>query len=203
MKNKILKKAFPFLIAAIILQLGTIAFILMRSSSIKNEAEKANRVASFKCEMRDPSHPFKGRYVRLNLTESLKNFDELDIQSREVNDIKRSTPIVFCLLKMNSDGSYRITGLRAEEPDDSNLFVRARMLYTGGSVSLEFPFREYYMQENYAREVDSLGSAFYQLDPRIEVYIDRHGNCIQKALYVNGKQTIEDYIKSLLSQRQL
>lgn len=203
MKNKILKKAFPFLIAAIILQLGTIAFILMRSSSIKNEAEKANRIASFKCEMRDPSHPFKGRYVRLNLTESLKDFDELDIQSREVNDIKRSTPIVFCLLKMDSDGSYRITGLRAEEPDDSNLFVRARMLYNFDSVSLEFPFTEYYMQENYAREVDSLGSAFYQLDPRIEVYIDRHGNCIQKALYVNGKQTIEDYIKSLLSQRQL
>lgn len=203
MKNNVLKKIFPFFIIAIIVQLGVIAFILCRSSSIKREAEKSNRIASFKCEMRDPYNPFKGRYVELTLSETSKEFSELDIQSNEVRYIQRNTPIVFCILKKDADGSFRITGLRAEEPDASHLFVRARMHYWGDMVSLEFPFNEYYMQENYAREVDSLGSAFYDLEPRIEVYIDNHGNCIQKALYVNGSETIEDYIKSLLSQRQL
>ncbi len=203
MKNTILKKIFPFFIAAVILQLGALAFILFRSNSIKNDAEKSNRIARFKCEMRDPYNPFKGRYVQLYLGESSKAFSDLDIQSNEVRYIQRNTPIVFCILKKDADGSFRITGLRAEEPDDSHLFVRARMHYWGDMVSLEFPFIEYYMQENYAREVDSLGSAFYDLEPQIEVYIDRHGNCIQKALYVNGSETIEDYIKSLLSQRQI
>ena len=118
-----------------------------------------------------------------------------------MRNIQRNTPIVFCLLKRNSDGSFRITGLRSEEPDDSYLFVRARMERWGDRVSLEFPFTEYYMQENYAREVDSLGPIFYQLEPRIEVYIDSHGNCIQKALYVNGDEKIEDYIKKLLPRR--
>ena len=198
MKNNIVKKIFPFFIAAIIIQLGAIAFILFRSSTIKNDAEKSNRIARFKCEMRDPYNPFKGRYVQLNLGESFIDFDDLDIQSNEVRYIQRNTPIVFCLLKKSADGSFRITGLRAEEPDDSYLFVRARMDYWGNSASLEFPFTEYYMQENYARKVDSLGSAFFDLDPQIEVYIDSHGNCIQKALLVNGNQTIEDYIKSLL-----
>ena len=203
MKNNVLKKIFPFFIIAVIVQLGVIAFILCRSSSIKREAEKSNRIASFKCEMRDPYNPFKGRYVELTLSETDKEFSELDIQSNEVRYIQRNTPIVFCILKKDADGSFRITGLRAEEPDDSHLFVRARMHYWGDMVLLEFPFIEYYMQENYAREVDSLGSAFYDLEPRIEVYIDNHGNCIQKALYVNGSETIEDYIKSLLPQRQL
>ena len=204
MKNNFLRKTIPFFIIAVIIQLGVIAFMLLRSSSIKREAEKTNRIASFKCEMRDPYNPFKGRYVELTLAETSKSFSELDIQSREVDEITRPTPIVFCLLKKDSGGTFRISGLRAEEPDSDTLFVRARMKWHyGDSVSLYFPFNEYYMQENYAREVDSLGAAFYQLEPRIEVYIDSHGNCIQKALYVNGNQTIEDYIKSLLSQRAL
>ncbi|MBO4320737.1 MAG: GDYXXLXY domain-containing protein [Treponema sp.] len=203
MKNNFLKKLLPFFIAAVILQLGAVFFIVFRSSAIKNDAEKSNRIARFKCEMRDPYNPFKGRYVQLNLGESSKDFSDFDVQSNEVKFIQRNTPIVFCLLKKDTDGAYRITGLRSEEPDDSSLFVRARMRYWGERVSLEFPFTEYYMQENYAREVDSLGSAFYDLDPQIEVYIDSHGNCIQKELYVNGNQTIEDYIKSLLSLRKI
>ncbi|MBP5442613.1 MAG: GDYXXLXY domain-containing protein [Treponema sp.] len=204
MKNNVLKKIFLFFIIAVIVQLGVIAFILCRSSSIKREAEKSNRIASFKCEMRDPYNPFKGRYVELTLSETDKEFSELDIQSREVKEITRPTPVVFCLLKKDVSGNFRISGLRANEPDEDTLFVRARMKwFYGDSVTLSFPFNEYYMQENYAREVDSLGSSFYDLEPRIEVYIDNHGNCIQKALYVNGNQAIEDYIKSLLPQRQL
>jgi len=203
-KNDFARKIFPFFIIAVIVQLGVIAFILCRSSAIKNEAEKSNRIASFKCEMRDPYNPFKGRYVELTLSETSKEFSDLDIQSLEVKEIKRSTPIVFCLLKKDAGGNFRISGLRANEPDADTLFVRARMKwFYGDSVTLSFPFNEYYMQENYAREVDSLGSAFYELEPRIEVYIDSHGNCIQKALYVKGDQRIEDYIGQLLTIKNL
>ena len=200
MKNKFLKKTFSLFAIAILFQVGAVILILFRSSAIKNTSEKSGRTASFKCEMRDPYNPFKGRYVRLTLSESTKDFSELDSQSLEVKEIGRGTPVVFCLLKKNSDGLCTISGLRANEPDASMLFVRARLIYANSRVSLEFPFSEYYMQENYARKVDSLGSSFYELNPQIEVYIDPHGNCIQKDLKIRGGMRIEDYIKSILQR---
>lgn len=198
MKKKILNKIAVFFAVTVFFQIGVIVFILLRTGSIRSDAEKSGRVASFKCEMRDPYNPFKGRYVRLNLSESAKDFSELDSQSLEVKDSARKKPVVFCLLEKAGQGDFHITGLRLTEPEDSSFFVRARMIYCGYNVQLDFPFDEYYMQENYARKVDSLGSAFYDQDPHIEVYIDSHGNCIQKSLTVNGNVRIEDYIASIL-----
>ena len=197
MQKKILSKIAVFFAVTVFFQIGVIVFVLLRTGSIRKEAEKSGRVASFKCEMRDPYNPFKGRYVQLSLSESTKNFSELDVESLVVKDLRKKTPVVFCLLKKDTYGDFRVTGLRLTEPDDSKLFVRARMYGYGNTVNLAFPFDEYYMQENYARKVDSLGSEFYKQNPHIEVYIDKHGNCIQKALTVNGNVRLEDYIEKL------
>ena len=61
---------------------------------------------------------------------------------------------------------------------------------------------DYYMQENYAREVDKINwQDFNNLKPVLELYVDKKGRAIQKALLVhNGNQeiTIEEYIRGRL-----
>ncbi len=61
---------------------------------------------------------------------------------------------------------------------------------------------DYYMQENYAREVDKINwQDFNGLNPVLELYVDKKGRAIQKALLVhNGNQEIqiEEYIRGRL-----
>lgn len=61
---------------------------------------------------------------------------------------------------------------------------------------------DYYMQENYAREVDKINwQDFNGLNPVLELYVDKKGRAIQKALLVhNGSQEIpiEEYIRERL-----
>ncbi len=70
---------------------------------------------------------------------------------------------------------------------------------------------EYYMQENYADAVDQMKwKDFNALNPVLEIYVDKKGNCIQKALYVTPSDSdgnplqeipIEKYIKEELLQK--
>ena len=61
---------------------------------------------------------------------------------------------------------------------------------------------DYYMQENYAREVDKINwQDFNNLKPVLELYVDKKGRAIQKALLVSsGSQEIpiEEYIRGRL-----
>jgi len=61
---------------------------------------------------------------------------------------------------------------------------------------------DYYMQENYAREVDKINwQDFNGLNPVLELYVDKKGRAIQKALLVSsGSQEIpiEEYIRGRL-----
>ena len=61
---------------------------------------------------------------------------------------------------------------------------------------------DYYMQENYAREVDKINwQDFNNLKPVLELYVDKKGRAIQKALLVfDGAKEIpiEEYIRARL-----
>ena len=61
---------------------------------------------------------------------------------------------------------------------------------------------DYYMQENYAREVDKINwQDFNNLKPVLELYVDKKGRAIQKALLVfDGSKEIpiEEYIRARL-----
>ncbi|MBO7136394.1 MAG: hypothetical protein J6V73_07195 [Spirochaetaceae bacterium] len=61
---------------------------------------------------------------------------------------------------------------------------------------------DYYMQENYAREVDKINwQDFNNLKPVLELYVDKKGRAIQKALLVfDGTKEIpiEEYIRARL-----
>ena len=61
---------------------------------------------------------------------------------------------------------------------------------------------DYYMQENYAREVDKIKwQDFNNLKPGLELYVDKKGRAIQKALLVfDGAKEIpiEEYIRARL-----
>ena len=61
---------------------------------------------------------------------------------------------------------------------------------------------DYYMQENYAREVDKINwQDFNNLKPVLELYVDKKGRAIQKALLVfDGTKeiSIEEYIRARL-----
>jgi len=61
---------------------------------------------------------------------------------------------------------------------------------------------DYYMQENYAREVDKISwRDFNELNPVLELYVGEDGKGIQKALYVNDNVEIEDFIKNKLEEQ--
>lgn len=141
------------LIAVVILfQLVVVASMFMKAWRIKHYAVKNNTIVRISCTAYDPFNPFKGRYVRLTLSQ---------------NDL---------------------------ESEGKKLGIDLQKLSKNCS--------DYYMQENYANFIDKISSKnLNDLNPVLEVYVDKKGGAIQKALLVqeNNKEIpIEEYIRLVL-----
>lgn len=62
-------KKIIFTIAAIVFQITVLTYFTKYSLMIKKSAEQNGKIVSLKCQAYDPYDPFKGRYLRVRITE--------------------------------------------------------------------------------------------------------------------------------------
>jgi len=209
------RKTCVLLAAACALQLFVAAGVCTSALRIRRDAVRAGRVIVLECTAYDPYHPFKGRYIRLDFPAATVEAAALDSRSTdefpEVRGTEMGSPL-YCCMECGADGLWHITGVRRNafpQPgrgEGGAVCVKAkarlRLRLASGGVAVNFPFAEYYLQENFARHVDSLrADEFNALRPQLSVYVDRRGNCVQQGLtvaYGGSRISIEDYCKTAL-----
>lgn len=84
MKTRIVCFVFTFL-----LELSVLTGIITYCNRIKHSAEKNGTIVVLECTAYDPYHPFKGRYVKLNIVDKespyAKTHDEYYLNERYAN----------------------------------------------------------------------------------------------------------------------
>ncbi|MBO4532337.1 MAG: GDYXXLXY domain-containing protein [Treponema sp.] len=211
MKNKISRTII--FAAALAFQLCIFIFYLAIPALIKADAQKNNRIYAFECEPLDPYNFMKGRYLSLSITQSRITVGELDSQTfidfdRDPQSYSVQLPEkkdLYLLLSQSQSGVWKVTGIRSKKPQSGD-FIRAKLRYKihikasspDTRLLFDFPFDEYYMQENFAKYVDSMPD-FFDRSPRLQIYASSTGRVIQKGLYVlddnNTYIAIEDFVK--------
>lgn len=209
-----LKGRLLFLTAATALQLAVLVSAVTYTARVKTCAVKENRIVSFRCAARDPFNAFKGRYLALRLTGGddapLMELDARSFVEFPPDTVERRT--VYCCAEECGDGLHKITALRQTLPRDGKLYLKGRLLYAGraheeAAPVIDFPFTEYYMQEEYAHFIEALPAHdFSALKPALTLFVDKGGRCIQNALTVasgDGERIkIEEYCKQELRKKQ-
>lgn len=210
------KRRLVLLAAACVLQLAVLAGVCSSALRTRRDALRAGRIITLECAAYDPYHPFKGRYVRLSFPAGTVEADSLDVATGAAfaeDEAGSAGNVLYCCMECGADGLWRVTGLRRDafaQPvpgEGGAVCVRARARYwpgeLQGQVLLRFPFDEYYLQENYARYVDTLrAEEFNGLRPRLSLYVDRKGRCVQQGLSVESdgqRIPIETYCRRALA----
>lgn len=200
MKNK-------FFLPAIVFQLGVFVFISVFSVSTKKSAEKNGAILKLECNSYDPVHPLKGHYLDLNLAEGtvqVENLDQKTLEDFPSKSRRWSKRNCYVLFKEGEDGLHRVYGLRKNPPAEDVLFVKAKVLLSKynelkemKSVSLEYNFNQYYLQQDYGEFIDSLSfKELQEASQVLEVYLSRKGYALQKdltAIKDGNRVSIEEF----------
>jgi uncharacterized membrane-anchored protein len=140
----------------------------------------------FRCAPVDPVDFFRGRYVELA-------FDEQQHKGPDENGLVRGQT-VYARLETGEDGFARIVGL-VSSPPESGPFVRCRVRWAGrdGVVTLELPFRRYYMEETKAPNAEELYRERVAEGPG-EAWVETRildGYAVLVELFIDGKPVHE------------
>ena len=206
---------FACLVGAVLVQLAVALSLVSYTARVRQDAQKHGRIVSLACRASDPFNPFKGRYVRLSfcIADGFPIAEEAGTAAmvRENQGRLRNLP-AYCRLEAESDAAdavWKVTAFRSSLPaDDGKVYLRAKVSYSGYSESLQpsFNFREYYLQEDYARYVDRIHwDDFNALEPILSLYVDGKGRCVQKGLSVcdGGERiSIEEYCRRKIKEQR-
>jgi len=201
MKLKISNK--NIFIITVCFQFIVFSAILTKNILIKLNAENNNRVYTFDCTFYDPYDLLKGRYIQLNIKQEVCNKANLDMESFTEGKVDKllKNEIVYVLLKPDENGFWNICGVRQTKPKNQD-FIKAKFFYSNDEkYHFCFMCDEYYMQENFAKYVDTLrGNDLLSI--KLEIYSDMNGNVLQKQMYLaeNNKYVpVEEYVKQKVS----
>jgi uncharacterized membrane-anchored protein len=155
----------------------------------------------FKVEPRDPTDPFKGRYVVL--TFPISSGQTIDLENPEViSGLSRKTD-AYALIAKDSDGFARIRDIMKDVPENQN-FIKIKNNYSyKEKYHIKLPFDRYYAEESKAPEIESLlwnrardeNRVFYA-DVRI-----KNGYGVIAELYVEGTPILEYLNRDLGSEQ--
>lgn len=159
---------------------------------------RTGKELKFKVEPIDPYHPFKGRYVSVNIGNT-----EIPVSEDEKY---YGGQTVYGVIETDSRGFSSISGIAATPPEGKDYFkTKVSYIYGDGGerkVQIKPPFDRYYMEENLAplaereynkRTMDEAG--------RENVYVTvklLKGSVVLERLYIEGI-TVEEYIKKGLN----
>lgn len=145
----------------------------------------------FKAAPIDPSDPFRGKYIVLN-------FEETTVPVPEGSEWTYNS-VVYLTLTKDSSGYASILTVHQEEPNGINNYIQAKALYyktSDNTLSIEYPFNRYYMEESKAQDAEDLYRNFSADSTQVTyalVYV-KNGETVLKDVMVNDK-SIKDLVK--------
>jgi len=159
--------------------------------NLTNKGNQKGRTVFVKCTMYDPYHPFKGRYLQLNIDYSRIYFKDYPYLKK----IKESLTSGFSRLYLTLNDKYEIVKVSDKPPAGNELFIKGKYDYsTEEYLQIKFLFDKYYMQEDLAPKAESFLRQNNAPDIKIELSVDKEGNSKIINLLANGKR-IEEAIQ--------
>ncbi|MGM0502914.1 MAG: GDYXXLXY domain-containing protein [Bacillota bacterium] len=175
-----------FIVLAVIQLVVPAVMIAKRELTLKN-----GQVFKFATTPIDPYDAFRGRYVRLNFTESEVPLpSDLDIERRQW---------IYAQLKKDENGFAEIDNL-TKTPPKQKPYIKVKVLYINrreDKVMLDLPFDRYYLEE----EVAKVAEEYYQQLTRKQQLASyatvrvNDGFAVLEELYLDG-QPILEYLKN-------
>ena len=177
------------------------------AKKVVKEAEAEDRIVYLECRPYDPYDPFKGRYIRLSFAvDSVKisDMETLKDVSRDIIE-KNKFKDVYCILK-KKENFHIIKDVVLSKPKNDVLFMKAGIDYFysyNDDLRLKFGFDQYYLQEEFALEVDKMSNLEFQdLSPYIVIALDKNGNAVIKSMKVKNDVDIEDYLIDIINSKK-
>jgi uncharacterized membrane-anchored protein len=169
-----------FLLSAASQMFLSVSSVISRENVLSN-----GTVHKFRTVPVDPYDPFRGKYVALDIENSLRIADSKRYSKGEK---------VFVTITRDSEGYSSFS-----EVVDMQLvgddFIRMKIDYIyDDEIRFEIPFDRYYIDEDYAEEAEK---EYWKADEDNFAYIEvriRNGHAVLDELYLNGIPVI-DYLK--------
>jgi len=188
-------------------QLSILITMIGNAKKVVKEAEAEDRIVYLECRPYDPYDPFKGRYIRLSFAvDSVKisDMETLKDVSRDIIE-KNKFKDVYCILK-KKENFHIIKDVVLSKPKNDVLFMKAGIDYFysyNDDLRLKFGFDQYYLQEEFALEVDKMSNLEFQdLSPYIVIALDKNGNAVIKSMKVKNDVDIEDYLIDIINSKK-
>ena len=195
-----------------IFQIFTLFSMIVKANKINAIAESEGRIVYLECRAYDPYDPFKGRYIQLSFNEELIEIEKTSLDNSSDKDFfeRNRYNDVYCILE-KGDKYHNIKDVTFTKPDEGVLYIKSRIQYFNLynlSILLQFNFHKYYIQENFAIQVDKLTNfQFNELKPYLVLSIDKNGNAVQKGLKVENQDKkdvdIEEYLKEYIKNKKI
>jgi uncharacterized membrane-anchored protein len=135
----------------------------------------------------DPSDPFRGKYINIRIKESWFKADKINIW--------KYNEVIYVLLDSNNtNGFVWIKSITKVKPESNIDFIKAKVTYSNdGSVSIDYPFKRYYLEESIAPKVEKLYSDALRDTNKLSFLIVNaiDGNAVVNDLIINGKSIKE------------
>lgn len=156
-------------------------YIPARMILSKTEVLESGVAYKFRTAPLDPTDPFRGKYITLSYEDST-----IDVEDPE-NWIRNET--VYALITADSLGFARIKAVSKKAFAEEGNFIKTKVSATGpGSVSLEYPFDRFYMEEHKAPRAEKAYRQALQDSSQITyalVYI-KNGDAVLSDVVING-----------------
>ncbi len=181
------KKYYMVLFALLaIAQLGVAARMIIQQEQIIQKGEPF----FFKTAPIDPYDPFRGKYITLRF--EAEQYETTDLRTWQAQEE------VFVSIITDSAGFVQIAGLSKTPPLSDTPYFQARVNYfyptdSLATISLDFPFDRFYMEESKAPEAEKIyREAFQQSKEDIyAVVFINQGKSVLEDVKI-GEQSIKD-----------
>lgn len=169
-----------------------IAQLFVPAQMIYNQVDILNtgKLVKFQCEPIDPNDPFRGKYITLRFKESaikVKNLKEWN-----------SNETIFAKIETSKDGFAKIKSISRTEPADNSIYLKLKINYIteydGNKIYLDFPFNRFYMNENKAKNAETVYT---------ESTIDSTKIAYALVATKNGEAVIKDVLIDNISIKEL
>jgi uncharacterized membrane-anchored protein len=138
----------------------------------------------------DPNDPFRGKYVALR-------FEENWVEVRDPEGWKNEEEI-YVLLKTDSQGFVKATGVSKSEPAAGSSFVKAKVEYVSNEKGLKklyfnYPFDRFYLEESLAKEAEETYVETQQDSMQIAYALVKikDGDAVLKDVFIDSVSIIE------------
>lgn len=187
------------LAAILIVHFAAFAWLIGRYERIVTDGTECR----FPCSAYDPSDPFRGRFLQINVEVRAPVSHEIFTNRLQNGTWYRPCPLAVKIEPNGGDAGLSRIAAIAEKPTDEGLWLRehpVRRVYgTNDTVRIQLP-NQYFLNEKLADEGDQLLRTAKASDC-VAVYRVRDGRIVLTEIEVKGRP-VEDLIRERLHDRK-